>query len=120
LKRNSNNLTIKFSKGIDRNRFVADSRDKYKLYFKLLHSKIREYNIDPSYIYNMDKKGFLISILARSKRIVSKAKWERKEVTEPLQDSSCEWITVIACICADGTSLEPAITYKGKSGFRSA
>ena len=68
----------------------------------------------------MDKKGFLIGILARSKRVFSKAKWEHKEVTEALQDGSREWITVIACICADGTSLEPAIIYEGKSGLRSA
>jgi hypothetical protein len=120
LKRNSDNLTIKFSKGMDRNRHLADSGDKYKLYFELLHSKIREYDIDPRHIYNMDEKGFLIGILARSKRVFSKAKWERKEVTEVLQDGSRKWITVIACICADGTSLEPAIIYEGKSGLRSA
>jgi hypothetical protein len=40
LKRNSNNLTIKFSKGMDCNCYLADSGDKYKLYFELLHSKI--------------------------------------------------------------------------------
>jgi transposase-like protein len=74
LKRNSDNLTIKFSKGMDRNRHVADSGDKYQLYFELLHSKIREYDIDPRYIYNIDEKGFLISILARLKRVFSKAK----------------------------------------------
>ena len=68
----------------------------------------------------MDKKGFIIGILARSKRVFSKPKWERKEVTEALQDGSREWLTVIACTCADRTPLEPAIIYKGKSGLRSA
>jgi hypothetical protein len=68
----------------------------------------------------MDEKGFLIGILARSKRVFPKAKWKCKEVTEVLQDGSCKWITVIACICTDGTLLELAIIYEGKSGLQSA
>ena len=32
------------------------------------------------------------------------------------QDGSKEWITVIATICADGTSLSPALIYKASSG----
>jgi hypothetical protein len=120
LDRNKDTLTIKFSKGMDRNCHAADQGGKYELYFKLLHSKIQEYNIDARHIYNMDEKGFLIGIIAKSKRVFSKASWERKEVTEALQDGSREWITVLACICADGTSLEPAIIYEGKSGLQSS
>jgi hypothetical protein len=105
---------------MDRDRHAADQGGKYELYFKLLHSKIQEYNVDARHIYNMDEKGLLIGILAKSKRVFSKASWERKEVTEALQDSSREWITVLACICADSTSLEPAIIYEGKSGLRSS
>jgi hypothetical protein len=75
--------------------------------------------VDARHIYNMDEKGFLIGILAKSKRVFSKASWERKGVTEALQNGSREGITVLACICADGTSLEPAISHEGKSGLRS-
>jgi hypothetical protein len=38
----------------------------------------------------MDEKGFLIGILAKLKRVFSMASWERKEVTEALQDGSRE------------------------------
>jgi hypothetical protein len=36
----------------------ADSEAKYSLYFKLLVEKIEEYNVQASYIFNMDEKGF--------------------------------------------------------------
>ncbi|RMZ66343.1 pogo transposable [Pyrenophora seminiperda CCB06] len=68
----------------------------------------------------MDEKGFLIGITSRSKRVFSKQLWERKEVREALQDGSREWITILACICADGTALEPAIIYEGKGALHSS
>jgi hypothetical protein len=120
LKKHSGLITNKYVKGMDRNRHKADSYDKYRLYFELLHSKISKYNISPDRIYNMDEKGFLIGVLSKSKRVFSKAKWERREVREALQDGSREFITVLACICADGTSLEPSVIFAGKQGLRSA
>jgi hypothetical protein len=35
---------------------------KYKLYFDHLHSKILQYEIQPHNTYNMDEKGFMISM----------------------------------------------------------
>jgi len=33
---------------------------------------MKEYNVQPSHIFNMDKKGFMIGILGRSKRVFDK------------------------------------------------
>jgi hypothetical protein len=41
LRRNKHLLTSKWTSGMDCNRHKADSKDKYKAYFDLLHSKIR-------------------------------------------------------------------------------
>ena len=60
----------------------------------------------------MDEKGFLIRIIGRSKRIFSRRMWEKKEVTASLQDGSRAWITVLACICADGSALPPGLIYE--------
>ncbi|KAF1999363.1 hypothetical protein P154DRAFT_554831 [Amniculicola lignicola CBS 123094] len=68
---------------------LADSGDKYCLYFDLLHSKINQYQIDPRYTYNMDEKGFLISVIGRLKRIF-----------------------ILACICADGSALLLSLIYE--------
>jgi hypothetical protein len=55
-------------------------------YFKLLHAKMREYNILPRNFYNMDEKGFMAGVTGRSERVFTKAQWERKEVRDTLQD----------------------------------
>jgi hypothetical protein len=41
---------------MDCNCHKADSKDKYEAYLDLLHSKIREYEVEPGNIYNMDEK----------------------------------------------------------------
>ena len=53
---------------MDSNRHAADSYEKYKLYFDLLHGKMSEYKILPRNTYNMDKKGFMIGQIRRLKR----------------------------------------------------
>ncbi|KAF1967516.1 hypothetical protein BU23DRAFT_592584 [Bimuria novae-zelandiae CBS 107.79] len=57
---------------IDRVRHLANSKLKYHLYFELLHRKITKYHLKARDIYNIDKKGFLISLIGKSKRIFSK------------------------------------------------
>jgi hypothetical protein len=42
---------------------------KYKLYFNLLYNKIEYYNVLLSNIYNIDKKGFIIGVIRRTKRV---------------------------------------------------
>ena len=96
---------------MDTNRKRADSAFKYSLYFELLQRKIEQYKVDPRHIYNMDEKGFLIGILLRIKRIFSKWRYEEGGIKQIIQDGNCEWITTIACICADGSSLTLALIY---------
>jgi hypothetical protein len=59
----------------------------------------------------MDEKGFMIGVTARSKRVFSKRSWDKKEVTSSLQDGNREWITLLATVCGDGTTLPPAIIF---------
>ena len=84
LSRNYKHLTSKHNLSIDATRYRADSKEKYEAYFKLLHSKLTQYNLEPRHIYNMDEKGFMIGVLSRSKRVFSRQMWERREVTAAL------------------------------------
>lgn len=118
LNRNSDQLTSRWATGIDRKRYIADSEYTYHLYFELLHAKIQEYGVAPRHIYNMDEKGFLVGITSKSKRIFSKQLWEQKKVTATLQDGNREWVTILACICADGTAVDPGVIYEGKGQLR--
>ncbi|KAF1959163.1 hypothetical protein CC80DRAFT_514467 [Byssothecium circinans] len=84
---------------MDRVRHQADS------------GKIEGYDIEPRHTYNMDEKGFLTRVIGRSKRIFSKAMWDRGEVKLALQDGNREWITILACVCADGIALPPGLLF---------
>ncbi|KAF7565281.1 hypothetical protein PtrM4_047150 [Pyrenophora tritici-repentis] len=116
INRNPTHLISRWQTGMDRNRHKADSGAKYSLYFELLHSKMKEYNVEPSHIFNMDEKGFMIGVTGRSKRVFDKRIYDRKGVTAAVQDGSREWVTVLACICSDGTALSPALIFQSAAG----
>jgi hypothetical protein len=116
VKRHPDNLISKWTTGIDNSRHKADSGRKYSLYFNLLHEKIEQYHVEPRHIYNMDEKGFLLGVLGRSKRIFDRPLYEEGRRRSTIQDGSREWITLLACICADGSHLEPALIYQSASG----
>jgi hypothetical protein len=101
---------------IDTARKKADSALYYSLYFELVGRKITEYDIQPENIYNMDEKGFLIGFLKKARRIFTKKAFDAGRVKHVSQDGNREWITVIATICADGTSLSPGLIYQAVSG----
>jgi hypothetical protein len=112
INKHSIRLISHWATGMDRDRHRADSRAKYSLYLELLHSKMKGYNVEPRHTYNMDEKGFLIGITSRSKRVFSRRMWDKKEVRASIQDGSREWITLLACVCADGSALPPGLIYQ--------
>ena len=63
----------------------------------------------------MDEKGFLIRVLSKMKRIFNKKKY-KDGIHTLIQDGNHEWITTIACICADRILLSPALIYKATTG----
>jgi hypothetical protein len=50
------------------------------------------------------------------KCIVSIERLKKKNIIGASQDGSCEFISLFACICADGTAIPPALIYQGTSG----
>jgi hypothetical protein len=111
INRNSLDLISHWATGMDQTRHAADSGIKYKRYFDLLHDKLEQYNMEPRQIYNMDEKGFMIGITARTKHVFSRAAYKRKRGRESLQDGSREWVTLLVCCCADGTALSPGLLF---------
>jgi hypothetical protein len=64
----------------------------------------------------MDKKGFMLGVLTRSKRVFSRRLYKEGKIKAHIQDSSREWITLLACICADRPHLEPSLIYQSAAG----
>ena len=111
LNRNKETLITAWTTPMDSDRHKADSGEKYQLYFNLLHQKMAEYDLQPEQTYNMDEKGFAIGVTGRSKRIFDKVLYGKKQFKQSLQDGNREWVTLMACICANGIALPPGIVY---------
>jgi hypothetical protein len=110
-------LISHWATGIDRSCHQADSQSKYSLYFELLCKKFSQYDIEPHNMYNMDEKGFMRGVLTHSKRVFSRRLYEKGKIKAHIQDGNQEWITLLACICADGPHLKPALIYRSASGL---
>ena len=52
---------------------------------------------------------------AKRKRIMNRKAYKLGLVRNAAQDGSREFISLLACICADGTALPPSLIYQGKS-----
>jgi DDE superfamily endonuclease len=66
-------------------------------------------------MYNSDEKGFLIGLSRSTKRVISIDALKKKRTARASQDGSREFITLVATVCADGSSVAPALIYQGAS-----
>jgi hypothetical protein len=115
LHRHHIDLITRWSSGLDRPRHQAHSLPKYNKYFDLLHDKMKEYEVEPRFTYNMDEKGFIIGVEGRSKRIFSKSVWMKGGCKAAIQDGNREWITVLPTVCTDFTTLPTGIIFQAEN-----
>jgi len=81
-----------------------------------MEEKIKKYDIQPRNTYNCDEKGFLLGCIKRTKRVFDRRSKKEGKLVGPSQDGNRTWITLLACICQDGTSLPPFLIYPSKAG----
>jgi DDE superfamily endonuclease/Tc5 transposase DNA-binding domain len=131
-KRHHTRLASVYLRTIDHKRKLADNSHHFQYFFDLvrlflvcvsqaylimyqLRQKLDQYDIQAQNIYNVDEKGFLIGFSRTKKRIVSVEGLKSKRIAGASQDGNREFITLIAAICADGSSLPPSLIYQGQS-----
>jgi hypothetical protein len=66
-------------------------------------------------MYNWDEKGFIIGLTNRTQRIMSLEAFRSSRIQFALTDGNREFVTLLACICADGTKIPVGLIYKGES-----
>ncbi|ODQ71458.1 hypothetical protein LIPSTDRAFT_73139 [Lipomyces starkeyi NRRL Y-11557] len=76
---------------------------------------IQEYKIMQENTYNMDESGFSIGTM-ESTRIILDSTFRTKHQAHPGRQ---ECVSMLECICADGTILPPLGIFKGKNGWTS-
>ncbi|KIK77005.1 hypothetical protein PAXRUDRAFT_123848, partial [Paxillus rubicundulus Ve08.2h10] len=82
-------------------------------HFKLLDNFLKVEGIPWENVYNMDEKG--IQLGGRRKCNNTKYLYSRNQkVHVKIQSANLELVTVIKCICTDGSSLKPGFMFSGK------
>ncbi|KLO14685.1 DDE-domain-containing protein, partial [Schizopora paradoxa] len=99
------------SSPLERSRTQAANPTNHKLFFDILESTLKTYNIEPDCIYAMDETGFMPGRACVSKVIGKAGKREQKSKESGNRSN----ITVLPVICADGTSLPPLVIFSGKA-----
>ncbi|EGN97099.1 hypothetical protein SERLA73DRAFT_57716 [Serpula lacrymans var. lacrymans S7.3] len=99
--------------GLDPKRAKFFNQTAVKKHFELVDQIMIEYNIPWENVYNMDEKGCQQGGgrgQSRIKYLIScRAKNHYK-----FHSDNLELVTVIECICADGTNLQPGFVFSGK------
>jgi hypothetical protein len=116
VRNHSDSITSKYLTGFDIQRRRADNYWVVNSYFQLVKEKVEQYKITPGNTYNMDEKGFLIGKVHKTKRVFSHSWKKQGKLQGAAQDGNRTWITVLATICADGTSLAPGLIYPASTG----
>ena len=96
---------------IDAVRVKDTSPERLQQWFADLEKVITEYNIKPENIYNMDETGFSIGEKEAGRCIIN-VQVRQKYQAKPGRQ---EWVSVVECICADGTVVPPLVIFKAEN-----
>jgi hypothetical protein len=100
--------------GLDPKRAKAFNYATVKKHFKLLDAILKKDDIPWENMYNMDEKG--IQIRGGRKQNGRKYFFSRQDQQKYKQQSAdLELITIVECVCADGTDVPPGFVFAGKN-----
>ena len=78
-------------------------------FYDILEELIDEYKITEENIYNMDEKGIQLGM---GKHVCAFMNRDQQSITQ-VEDGDWELVTLIECVCADGTATQPRAVFKG-------
>jgi len=111
IQRHSNCLKMTFARRIDARRMKETTVDAILRWLNTMRQTIEEDQVDPQNIYNMDESGFAIGSNLGACVIVN-AQIRSQFQAQPGRQ---EWVTVVECICGDGSVLDPLVIFRGKN-----
>jgi len=106
-------VVLRKTNSLDPKRAQAFNRNVVGDYFTKLIEVVNKHNIPWAQVYNMDEKGCQRGGSRRSslrKFFVSRTKWTKYRP----KSANLELITIIECVCANGTGLSPGFVFSGK------
>ena len=96
-------------KCIELARVKESSPEVIKEWFNVLKQTMDEENISWENVYNADESGFGVG-KKRATRVIVDVSLKEAYQAEPGRQ---EWVTVMECVCADGTFIPSLIIFKG-------
>lgn len=102
-------LKAKWTTGLEKCRAQALNPTAVSGFYDLLEDILETYDIAEENIYNMDEKGIQLGV---GKRVLALVDRDQK-VVQQVEDGNRELVTVIECVCADGTAIPPSVVYQG-------
>lgn len=104
-------LTVVIGRRIESVRMDGATRETCSTWFDAYQKAIQDYGIEKKDEYNMDESGHSIGTM-ESTRIIIDSTLRTKHQAHPGRQ---EWISMVECICADGSILPPLGIFKGKN-----
>jgi hypothetical protein len=98
-------LKSRKSKAVDSKRHVSNIHNKVVDWFQVIGKELRDSEIDPQNVYNMDETGIMLCMLSSIKVLVGKNDVRNYRGAGVRRSM----VTAIECISADGRSLDPMI-----------
>ena len=103
------NLKMKKATGLEKAHAKALNQFAVNEFFDMLADVMKEFNILPENLYNMDEKGIQLGIGARITAMVDRD----QRTVYSIEDGNRELVTVIETVCADGSVLHPSVIFQG-------
>jgi hypothetical protein len=102
-------LKAKWTTGLEKCRAQALNPTAVAGFYDTLEEVLEKYEITEENIYNMDEKGIQLGI---GKKVLAMVDRDQKTV-QHVEDGNRELVTVIECVCADGTAIPPSVVFQG-------
>jgi DDE superfamily endonuclease len=103
------------ARNMDASRIKDTSPEQLSKWFADLEKVTEEHDVSPENMYNMDESGFSIGEVEALKCIINADIRQKFQKAKPRRQ---EWVTLVECICSDGTAILPLIIFKGESLLR--
>ena len=98
-------------RSIDTVRIKEVSPERLQRWFDDLKKVVAECNIKPENMYNMDESGFAIGEKQASRCIINAQIRQQFQAKGGKQ----EWVSLVECICADGTVVPPLVIFRAEN-----
>ncbi|KFY11349.1 hypothetical protein V491_07247 [Pseudogymnoascus sp. VKM F-3775] len=80
-------------------------------WFDAYNKLVQKEKIKQENTYNMDESGFSIGTMESTHTIIDSSLRTKYQAHPGRQ----EWVSIVECICGDGTSISPLVIFKGKN-----